>query len=229
MTLSVIIPVYNEEKYIDNCLKSLFNQTEKPDEIIVIDNNCNDKTIEIVQKYKNINIIQEKKQGIIPARNKGFNIAKGDILVKIDADSILPKNFIKKIKKNFIKKKDILGIATYIKFYDLPLLKETVLYYDLYLSFSKIILGHYIFAGPAYALLKKGWKKIKNEICLNDKKVHEDIDLAIHLAKYGKIYFDKSIIVLSSGRRIKNRPFSFFVEYPWRFIKMLKTHFSQLS
>ena len=54
MKVSVVIPVYNEEKYIKNCLESLMKQEEKPDEIIVVDNNCTDETINIVKKYGKI-------------------------------------------------------------------------------------------------------------------------------------------------------------------------------
>ena len=63
MKVSVVIPVYNEEKKISNCLNSLMKQDEKPDEIIVVDNNCIDKTISIVKKYATVKIIQEKKTG----------------------------------------------------------------------------------------------------------------------------------------------------------------------
>ena len=56
MKVSVVIPVYNEEKYIKNCLESLMKQEEKPDEIIVVDNNCTDETINIVKKYNGIKI-----------------------------------------------------------------------------------------------------------------------------------------------------------------------------
>ncbi|MCX7955942.1 MAG: glycosyltransferase family 2 protein, partial [Patescibacteria group bacterium] len=82
MTISIIIPAYNEEKYIENALKSLVNQTEKPDEVIVVDNNCTDKTIKIAKKYQKklpLKIIHETKQGIAYSRNTGFNKAKGEI------------------------------------------------------------------------------------------------------------------------------------------------------
>lgn len=104
MKISVIIPVYNEEKYIVPCLKSLLKQEEKPDEIIVVDNNCTDKTIPLVRKYP-VKIVKEKKQGIVFARNHGFNIATGDIIARIDADSTAPKNWVQTIKKNFSKEK----------------------------------------------------------------------------------------------------------------------------
>lgn len=224
MKISVVIPVYNEEKYINNCLDSLMKQEEKPDEIIVVDNNCTDKTIEIVKKYKEIIIIKEKIQGMIPARNIGFNYASGDILIKCDADVLIPKNFVKKIKLDFKKYQKITGVTVYINFYDSLFLRSTKLYFDVYMWIAKITIGHYIFGGPAYAVSKKFWEMVKNEVCLDDKKVHEDIDLSIHIGKKGQILFDKSLIAYASGRRIKKNPLSFFIEYPLRFFKMLRSH-----
>ena len=64
MKVSVVIPVYNEKKRIKKCLDSLLSQSEKPDEIIVVDNNSTDSTVSIVRKYKGVNLVHEKKQGI---------------------------------------------------------------------------------------------------------------------------------------------------------------------
>ncbi len=224
MKVSVIIPVYNEEKFIKNCLDSLMKQEEKPDEIIIVDNNCADKTIEIVKKYKGIIIIKEKTQGIIPSRDAGFNVALGDILIKMDADVFIPKNFVKKIKLDFKKYQKIAGVTVYINFHDSLFLRSTKFYFDVYMWIAKITIGHYIFGGPAYAVSRKFWEMVKNEVCLDDKKVHEDIDLSIHIGKRGQILFDQSLIAYASGRRIKNNPLSFFIEYPFRFFKMLKNH-----
>ena len=74
------------------------------------------------------------------------------------------------------------------------------------------------------AVRKNVWEKIRNEVCLDDKKVHEDIDLSIHIKKYGNIFLNKNVIVKISGRRIRYNLLSFFVEYPLRLIKMLKSH-----
>jgi len=228
MKISVVIPVYNEEKYINNCLDSLMKQEEKPDEIIVVDNNCTDQTIFIVKKYKNIKIIKEKKQGITPARNVGFNAASGDILIKCDADSILPADWVKTIKKILSADNSIMAITQPVIFYDIPLFGKMTgfmigLFY-VYLFIPRLFIGSYPLVGPALIITKKAWNQVKNEVCLDDKLVHEDIDLSFHIKKYGKIYLNKSSVVKSSGRRIKHNPFSFFGEYIFRFFKMLRSH-----
>jgi glycosyltransferase involved in cell wall biosynthesis len=100
MKISVVIPAYNEEKYIGKCLQSVLDQEEKPDEIIVVDNNCTDKTVEIAQKF-GARIVKERKQGMIFARNAGFNAAQYEIIARTDADATLPKDWVSKIKKAF--------------------------------------------------------------------------------------------------------------------------------
>ena len=224
MKISVIISVYNEEKYIKNCLNAILKQEEKPDEIIVVDNNCNDSTISIVKKFKNIKIIKEEVQGMTPARNTGFNHSKGDILVKCDADTEFPPNLIKEIKTTFKNNQNLAGLTTPVFFGDLVgAIKIPWLYY-FYMFIPKLIIGSYPLNGPGYAISRKVWNQVKSEVCLDDKKVHEDIDLSFHIKKYGKIFFLKKCLIKASARRLKDNPQSFFGEYQLRFIKMLPSH-----
>jgi len=220
MKVSVVIPVYNEEKYIKNCLDSLMNQREKPDEIIVVDNNCTDNTVEIVKKYKSVKIIKEITQGMTPARNAGFNQAEYEIIAKCDADSILHPYWIKNIKNVFLRDPYVIAISMPIKFSDICFILDNTIPFYIYLFIPRLMTGFYYLIGPGYAIKKTIWNKIKNEICLDDRKVHEDIDISFHLKKYGKIFHDRKNAVSSSARRIVNNPFSFFGEYIFRFFKM---------
>ncbi len=232
MKISVIIPVYNEEKYIEKALKSLVYQEEKADEVIIVDNNCTDKTIEIVKKFKKklpLKIIKEKKQGIAYSRNTGFNNAKGDILAKFDADGQLPKNWIKKVKEIFQLDKNIVAYSNHFYLYDMIFFNHCLLPSIFYQFFFKSLSGYGVLLGPALAIKKNIWKKIKNEVCVDDNKVHEDIDITIHSSFFGKIYIDKKVIINISSRRIKYNPLSFFVEYPLIFLQMLARHRKQLS
>jgi glycosyltransferase involved in cell wall biosynthesis len=226
MKISVVIPVFNEEKYIKNCLNCFVKQTIKADEIIVVDNNCTDQTINFVKQFEKklpIKIIKEKISGIIFARNKGFEKATSDILVRTDADTKQPKNWLEIIKKNFLNSKDIDALTGPVVFYDLPL--KSPFYSKLLIYGFKVLTGSYPIFGPGMAIRKKAWIKVKNKLCLDDKQVHEDFDLAIHLHKNNlKIAYDKSFISYTSGRRIKQNPRSFFGEYSLRLARMIFTH-----
>lgn len=222
MKVSVVIPAYNEETCIENCLKSLLHQTLKADEIILVDNNCTDCTDKIAEKFS-VKIITEKKQGMIWARNKGFDEAQFDIVARCDADVILPSDWIKKIKENF-SRFPIDALTGKITYYDLPLSSPFLA--ELYLNAMRLYQGgRETMLGPNMAIAKNMWKKIRSEVCLDDTQVHEDVDLAIHILKHqGKIKRDKSLIVQASGRRIKEDPFSFFLEYPVRLVKTITKH-----
>jgi len=109
--ISIIIPVYNEEKRLAKCISSVLNQTYKDYELIFVDNNSNDKSKQIVLDSKKndqrIKYLFESKQGRGAARYKGEINAKGDIIVMTDADCIAPKNWLKKLISPIIKNKKI--------------------------------------------------------------------------------------------------------------------------
>ena len=108
MLISVIIPCYNVEQYIEECLQSVINQTYQNTEIICIDNNSSDNTwnvlIELQKKYPKLILEKELKKGAPAARNKGLCLAKGDWIQFLDADDLLlePKigNQINLLKAN---------------------------------------------------------------------------------------------------------------------------------
>ncbi len=97
--VSVIIPTYNEEKDIVQCLESIEKQTYKHIEILIVDDGSTDKTREIVQQYKRVRLIPQAHQGPGAARNLGAKNAKGEILVLIDADMVLFPDYVEKLTK----------------------------------------------------------------------------------------------------------------------------------
>lgn len=106
MKLSIIIPTYNEEKYISHLLKSIEEQNFKDYEVIIADANSSDDTVAIAQSY-NCKIVE----GGLPAfgRNQGAEIAKGKYLLFLDADSVLTPNYLELALKEF--EENDLGIA----------------------------------------------------------------------------------------------------------------------
>src|SRR3989338_2013270 len=93
--ISIVIPTFNEQKTIGECLKSLKNQTYKPIEITVVDDGSSDSTRNIVEDSQNIKLLTQGHKGPGQARNLGAANAKGEILVFVDADMTLDKNFIR--------------------------------------------------------------------------------------------------------------------------------------
>lgn len=220
--MSIVISVYNEEKYIKECLESVFGQTEKPNEVIIIDNNCTDKTIAIAKQY-DIRVITEKQQGMIPARNAGFTAANGDIIVKLDADSRLRPDAITRIVESFKKNQNIVAVTGPIVFYNLSLLSNSRLPSLFVILIWRAILGKNYLFGPCYAITRSIWAQVRSQVCTDESVVHEDLDMAHHVGQYGKIAVLKEVLVAVSPRRILSNPYSFFVEYTLRLFKM-RTH-----
>lgn len=103
---SIIIPVYNVEKYIEKCLDSIFNQTLKDFEIIVVNDGTKDKSIELIKNY-DIKIINQKNQGLSAARNRGVKEATGEYLLFLDSDDYLEKDTLKELNKSLKNNPDI--------------------------------------------------------------------------------------------------------------------------
>ena len=105
ISISVIIPCYNSESTISRCLDSIFNQTELPDEIIIIDDNSNDKTLSEIElskeksplKIKTLKNDENKGPGY--CRNKGWEAAESAYIAFLDSDDVWVKDKIKIQKK----------------------------------------------------------------------------------------------------------------------------------
>ena len=99
--ISIVIPAYNEENTILDCLQSLLSQTEKSFEVIVVDDGSTDNTKKILQdiKFKQFSllVVEGKHKGAGFARNKGAKLSKGKVLVFLDADMTFDKKFLKKL------------------------------------------------------------------------------------------------------------------------------------
>jgi len=107
--VSVIVPVYNGEKTIAECIESLLKQDYPKDryEIIIVDNNSKDRTAEIIKKYPVKYILEDKIQSSYGARNKGVKATTGEILAFTDSDCITTSGWLKNGVMEFTKDKQL--------------------------------------------------------------------------------------------------------------------------
>ena len=103
---SIIVPVYNVEKYIKKCLDSIKNQSFKDYEVIIVNDGTQDNSMDIVNDY-NFKVINQKNQGLSAARNKGVEKAKGEYLLFIDSDDYIEKDLLKEINKSLSNNPDL--------------------------------------------------------------------------------------------------------------------------
>ena len=105
--VSILIPIHNAEKYLDEAIMSVIKQSYKKIEIICIENGSNDNSLTLLKHYskiyKNLKVIHLKKASLSNALNKGINKSQGEYIARMDADDIShPKRIEKQIK--FLKK-----------------------------------------------------------------------------------------------------------------------------
>ena len=186
--MTIVIPAYNEERFMKACLDSIAAQTEAPDEVIVVDNNSRDNTAIIARSYPFVRLIAEKDQGIVLARNTGFNAATSDIIGRIDADTVLPKNWAARVKRFYASDKHqqtALSGGGY--FYNIRLPKfNGWIQGQLAYRVNRFIVGHYVLWGSNMALPTALWREVqrRSPTCLR-QDIHEDLDLSFHLHSIG--------------------------------------------
>ena len=110
--ISVIIPIYNVEKFLPQCIESVINQTYQTLEIILVNDGSADTCYDICLRYKDLDsriiVINKKNEGVGPARNEGIRIAKGEYLYFLDSDDFLENNAFEKLSSYFKQGHDII-------------------------------------------------------------------------------------------------------------------------
>ena len=99
MHISVVVPFYNEESYIEECIQALLSQDypEENHEILLVDNNSSDRSAEIVRRYPRIKLLSESTPGDFAARNRGLAAAKGEIIAFTDSNCAPRKDWLRSI------------------------------------------------------------------------------------------------------------------------------------
>lgn len=99
--ISIIVPIYNKEEYLEACLERIINQSYYNIQIVLINDGSTDQSLEICEKYaykdKRVEVINQINKGVSNARNNGIKLAKGKYLCFIDADDLLEIDYVKKL------------------------------------------------------------------------------------------------------------------------------------
>ena len=196
--LSVIIPSYNEEKYIEKTLKALKEQDYKNMEIIVVDSSTSEETRIISKKYADRTILLDER-GVSKARNLGAQNASGDILIFIDADTIMEKGTLTEITRKFEIDKNVVCVCAYVD------VESSIGSRLLFKSVSEMVwllakIGLPLFYGSCVAYRRTAFEKI----CFSERLITcEDIDLSRRARRLGKCVLDRKARVLTSARRVE--------------------------
>lgn len=232
-TVSIVIPAYNESESIERCLMTCINQTRRAHEIIVVNNLSTDNTAAIVKRlqkqYKDKATIrlfnQDKAQGITPTRNLGFDRATGEILGRIDADSIIDPAWVREVQGIFADR-EVMAASGPVVYHDMPARRFGARADDqIRNTLDRLARDHKFLFGSNMAMRATAWHEIKDEVCLDEEDLmHEDMDLALHLFQRDmKIVYDRKMLGGMSARRLEDSPRKFY-RYIMRYERTYKRH-----
>lgn len=231
-SVSLIIPAYNEETTIERCLLAAVAQIVPAREIIVVDNRSTDRTAHVANRVAErypgaaIRVVRQSEvQGLIPTRNAGFAHASGQVLGRIDADTILEPDWVARVA-GAMSDPSVGAVTGPVRYYDLPFRGGGAFSDDMVRRLLRALSGKYPFLyGSNMALRADAWHAIEDEACLDHEDVlHEDIDLSVHLRDAGfRIAYASDMQASVSARRLQTSPES-FRDYTDRFERTYARH-----
>ncbi len=228
MKISFVIPAYNEENYLGECLESIKNaelDSSCDIEIIVVNNASTDSTGKVADSFEGVKVVNEPRKGLLFARQAGFKAADGELIANIDADTILTRDWIKTVAQEFAGDKKLVALSGPFIYYDLPLITNVGVRIYYYFGYISYLLHRFVFRigallqGGNFVVRRTALEKIDG-YNLSLSFYGEDTDIAKRLRAVGKVRFTFRLPVYSSGRRLKtegiiNMMFKYPANYIW--------------
>lgn len=204
--ISVVIPAYNEEKYIGNVLGTVSKQDYPKEnyEVIVVDNNSDDKTAEVA-KSLGAEVVACLTRGVSAARQCGVEKARGEIIAFTDADAFLPKKWLFRIDLEMRDSK-LIAFGGSMASKDSGIITVfLLLIYDVFVKINQLF-GRHMLWGNNFAVRREAVRAVGGfNVSLSTS---EDWELCLRLArkygKYGKIKYSLGQKVLVSNRKFKD-------------------------
>ncbi len=209
LRLNLVIPVYNEEQYIGACLEAVVNQVRVPDEVIVVDNGSTDATRTVVDGFADrlpLTILSESRQGAMYARDTGFDAADGEVICRIDADTLLDPHWCERVEQYMESNPELDAIAGSQFFYELPWkgLQERQRRAALNTHMNTEPSVTDALSGNNMAIRKTAWEAAKPHL-VGRPELHEDMDLSMALKKTKSLlWYAPRVFADVSARRFRS-------------------------
>ena len=210
MFVSVVIPAFNEERYLGACLRALHKQTYPADhyEMIVVNNASTDATATVARRH-GAHVVWEPQRGIARARQAGFRAAKGEIIASTDADTVVPPDWIERIVTDFEAHPEWGGLYGPVHWPEGQLHERLIMRYPItwILALSNR-LGRSYWIGSNFAVRRDPFWQVGG---FNEAwESGEDGELALRMGRITQIGFDPKLVVYSSNRRVREGAWSLF-------------------
>jgi glycosyltransferase involved in cell wall biosynthesis len=212
LDVSVIVPTWNEEKYLPRCLSSLVNQKDREQfEIVVVDGGSTDRTVDVAEKYAD-KVLVKPGAPVGTARNNGAQHAEGEILAFIDADTMASNHWIRQIADTLHENPAAAGVTGPTYPYEGTQL-DNVLYHMAtgWAQRLSLILGFPHVAGFNCAYRKNAfWNAGGFD---EDRELSEDVMLSLRIKREGQILFNPEMVAYTSLRRIQKLGYPYLTTY----------------
>lgn len=205
--VSVVIPVLDDAAALRHCLERIAAQSVDPLEVVVVDNGCVDESA-AVARAAGARVVAEPVRGIPAAAARGYDEARGDIIARCDADSVVPPDWVERIRDAFAADPSLDGLTGPGRFHDLAP-RWTAL------ASTAYALGTFVAGGAAVAnvplwgsnmaLRRTAWDAVSARVERADPDVHDDLDLTMQLGPRARLRFDGSLRVGVQGRMFHSR------------------------
>lgn len=205
--ISIIVPVYNVEKYVEKCIQSLINQSYKNIEIILVDDGSNDRSNKIIDEYAKVDsrilTIHQKNKGVSAARNAGLKVATGEYVGFVDPDDYVDYQMYETMLKKIELNMSDLAVCGFSKVTELSDKEEIFEIKDELLSPKKCVEDLFDFRG-GYAIKPSVWNKLFRRDKIGDLKFDENIGISEDLKFVVQYILKCNIIVYVKQAFYKN-------------------------
>lgn len=192
LTISVVIPVKDDAQQLANCLRALAAQTVPADEIIVVDNESEDSTVDVA-RAAGARVVACHRPGIPAASSAGYDAAESDVIARLDADCVPAENWLETVASAFAEHPTTDAVTGGAFFVDGPVALRrplAMLYLGSYYLLTLPLLGHLAVFGSNLAMRRTAWQSVRSSVHRHDPIVHDDLDLAFHLGLAHTIRFE---------------------------------------
>ena len=205
--VSVVIPVRDDARHLEACLRSLARQTVLADEVVVVDNGSSDDSV-AVALAGGARVLHQPVIGIAAAASTGYDAALGELVGRCDADSVLPRTWVEELVRTFDERPEAVAVSTGARFYDAPVGLQRILslgYVGAYHVLVGAGLAHWPLFGSTMMMRRSAWEAVRDEVHRRDVGLHDDMDLALHLgdrqlAGRGRIAYRRDVVTGISAR-----------------------------
>ncbi|MDR3582705.1 MAG: glycosyltransferase family 2 protein [Candidatus Pacebacteria bacterium] len=212
MKLSFVIPAYNEEHYLADCLDAIVAEKKASPhaadiEIIVVNNASTDGTEAVARRYQDVIVVNEQSKGIVHARRAGYTASTGDIVANVDADTRITPGWIEKVFRAFERDERLVALSGPFIYYDAPVSIQVITIFFYGVGYVFYVINRFILRvgsmlqGGNFVVRRSALEKIGGY----DESLSfygEDSDVARRLSKVGKVRFVFHLPARSSSRRM---------------------------